>query len=98
MSPLGIPGLRVISDQFSPPSVDLYRPLSSPPDDKLPDVRKTSEIDATIPLGFSGSKLKSPAPALSLLNNTFFQDLPPSVDLKTPRSSFLPYGWPSAAT
>src|SRR4026208_2511927 len=41
---------------------------------------------------------RSTAPVLSFRKRDFVHDLPPSVDLKTPRSGFDPYGSPNAAT
>src|SRR5262245_18231164 len=86
--PVGKPGARVISVHVSPPSVDLNNPLSSPPEDKLHGVRKASQMAANITCGLVGLIARSTAPALLLRNKTFFQDLPPSVDLNTPRSAF----------
>ena len=39
MTPPGSPGFRVISVQFSPPSVDLKIPLCEPPDTSFHGVR-----------------------------------------------------------
>ena len=85
--PAGRPGLRVISVQVSPPSVDLKKPLPGPPLDIWYSMRYASHSAAYITLGFLRSIATSTAPVLALRNSTFFQVLPPSVLLKTPRSS-----------
>ena len=85
--PCGRPGLRVISVHVSPPSVDLNRPLPGPPLDIWYSTRYASHIAANITFGFVRSIATSTAPVLSSRNSTFFQVLPPSVVLKTPRSS-----------
>ena len=51
-------------------------------------VRNASHVEASRWLGFFGSRLRSTAPLFSSRKSVFFQLLPPSVDLKTPRS-----GW-----
>src|SRR5215204_4034852 len=50
--PEGMPGLRVISVQFSPPSVDLNNPLPGPPLDIVYSVRNASQSAANMTLGF----------------------------------------------
>ena len=40
----------------------------------------------------------SDTPVESLRKRIFFHDLPPSVDLNTPRSAFGPKKWPNAPT
>src|ERR1043166_5944271 len=49
-------------------------------------------------LGFDGSIARSPMPVESFRKRIFFQLLPPSVVLNTPRSAFGPHTWPSAPT
>ena len=88
--PAGSPGLRVISVQVSPPSVDLKRPLPGPPLDIWYSTRYASHSAANITFGFLRSIATSTAPVLSSRNSTVFQVLPPSVVLKTPRSSLGP--------
>ena len=85
--PFGSPGLRVISFHVSPPSVDLKRPLPGPPLDIWYSTRYASHNAANITFGFLRSMAMSTAPVLPLRNSTFFHVLPPSVVLKTPRSS-----------
>ena len=87
----------VISVQLSPPSVDLKRPLSSPPDDIPHERRHASQTDAYRMSGLVASTLMSAAPALSLLYRTLRQVSPPSVVLKTPRSVFDAECFPNAA-
>src|SRR5215510_11490182 len=87
MVPAGKPGLRVISVHVSPPSVDLNNPLPGPPLDIWYSTRYASQSAANITLGFFRSIATSMPPDFASLNSTFFQLLPPSVDLKTPRSS-----------
>src|SRR5690349_15990750 len=96
--PLGSPGLREISFHVSPPSVVFHKPLSAPPLSKLYGVRLASQMAAYSTFGFDGSMLKSTAPALFDLNSTRCQVWPPSFERKTPRCSFVPVAWPSAAT
>src|SRR5947209_16881779 len=98
MIPDGRPGFRLISAHVSPPSVDLKRPLAGPPLDSDHGVRNTSQMAAKRTFGFWGSIARSTAPAELVRKSTLFQVCPPSLDRKTPRSSFGPYGWPSAAT
>src|SRR5580765_8124994 len=86
-TPFGNPGLRVISIQCSPPSVDLNNPLPGPPLDIWYSTRYASQSAANITLGFRRSIATSMPPDFASLNSTFFQLLPPSVDLKMPRSS-----------
>ena len=97
-SPCGRPGLRVISRQVSPPSVDLYRPLPGPPLDIWYSTRYASHNAANTTLGLRRSMATSAAPVLPSLNSTFFQDLPPSALLKTPRSSLGTLYLPKSAT
>src|SRR5678815_4273108 len=97
-TPVGRPGLRVISVQCSPPSVDLKRPLPGPPLDIEYSTRNASQSAANITSGLWGSIVMSTAPVLLSRNSTLRQVLPPSVVLKTPRSSLgTPYR-PKSAT
>src|SRR5262245_64890426 len=61
MAPRGIPGLCVISVQFSPPSVDLNSPLPGPPLDIVYSLRYASHIAAYITFGFVRSLVMSMA-------------------------------------
>src|SRR5436190_13773166 len=97
-SPCGSPGLRVISRQVSPPSVDLYSPLPGPPLDIWYSTRYASHSAANITVGLRRSMATSAAPDLPSLNSTFFHVLPPSALLKTPRSSLGTLYLPKSAT
>src|SRR5258705_12051595 len=83
----GRPGLGVISLRCSPPSVDLKSPLPGPPLDIEYSTRNASQSAANITLGLWGSIAMSTAPVLLSRKRTLRQVLPPSVVLKTPRSS-----------
>src|SRR5437660_2285689 len=98
ITPAGRPGLRVISVQVSPASVDLKRPLPGPPLDICHDTRYASQRAAYITLGLRRSIARSIAAVLLSRKSTFFHVLPPSVDLNTPRSGFGAAGCPNAAT
>src|SRR5439155_26277807 len=98
ISPAGRPGFRVISVHVSPPSVDLNRPLPGPPLDIEYSTRYASHSAAYMVLGSRRSMATSTAPVLLSRNSTFRQVWPPSVLLKSPRSSLgAPY-LPNAAT
>src|SRR6476660_6562610 len=91
-TPVGRPGLRVISVQRSPPSVDLKRPLPGPPLDIWYSTPYASHSAAKITLGLRRSIEMSTAPVFASRTSVFFQVLPPSVLLKTPRSLLsVPY-------
>src|SRR5437773_8491557 len=94
MTPAGRPGLRVISVQVSPPSVDLNSPLPGPPLDICHDTRYASQSAAYITFGLFRSIARSIAAVLLSRNRTFFQVFPPSADLNTPRSGLGAAGWP----
>ena len=79
--PLGRPGFSLMSVQVSPPSVDLYRPLSGPPLCMFQGLRRASNMAAKRMRGLLGSMEMSTAPALSLLKRTRSQVLPPSLVL-----------------
>src|SRR4051812_42326794 len=96
--PPGRPGLRVISDQVSPPSVDLNKPLPGPPLDIWYSTRYASQRAANITFGVLRSIAISTAPVLSLRNSVLFHVLPPSALLKTPRSSLAAPYLPKEAT
>src|SRR5207302_5436994 len=81
----GKPGLRVILVQCAPPSVVLYMPLPGPPLESPHGLRTACHIVAYISSGLPGSITRQIAPVSLSTNRIFFQDLPPSVDLKTPR-------------
>src|SRR5579863_5761159 len=93
-TPPGRPGLREMFDQCAPPSVLLYRPLPGPPSSSDQGVRCACHIAAYRTLGSRGSITRPMAPVLSSTKRILFQLLPPSVDLKTPRSGFGANTWP----
>src|SRR4030095_3218154 len=80
LRPLGRPGLFVMSVQVSPPSVDLYKPLSGPPLLSPQQSRRACQTAANRRRGLLGSKDRSAAPASALLQSTCSQVLPPSVE------------------
>src|SRR5438552_11538765 len=86
----GMPGLKVISFQLSPPSDVFQRPLRPPPAFIPHGVRWNFHIDAKRMRGLLGSMVRSIAPVESLRNRTLFQVRPPSVVRNTPRSGFGP--------
>src|SRR6516225_7958190 len=86
--PLGRPGLREISNQWSPPSVDLNSPLPGPPDDISQELRNASHSPAYSTCGLLGSRMSSIAPVLSSRKRIRSQVFPPSFDRNTPRSAF----------
>src|SRR5205809_6006132 len=96
--PFGSPGACVISVQFWPPSVDLNNPEPGPPLDIVYSLRNASHNAAYMTLGFERSIEMSMAAVLSSRKSTFFQLLPPSVLLKTPRSGLAAECFPNAAT
>ena len=98
MIPLGSPVLRVISVQWSPPSVVLKIPLPAPPLINSHGFRPACQSAAYSTSGFVGSITSSIAPVESFRKRIFFQVLPPSVVLKTPRSGFGAQTCPNAAT
>src|SRR5690348_13925017 len=96
--PVGRPLARVMSVQVSPPSVDLNSPLPGPPLDICHSLRYASHIVAYITFGSFGSIEMSSAPVSGPRYSTLRHVLPPSVDLKSPRSSLgTPY-FPKSAT
>src|SRR5512133_1635620 len=98
IKPLGKPVLCVISVQCSPASVVLKMPPPVPPLISIHGLRPACQSAAYKSSGLLGSITSSIAPVESLRKRTFFQVLPPSVVLKTPRSGFVPQTCPSAAT
>src|ERR1700686_623881 len=79
-----------ISVQWSPPSVDSNSPLPGPPERK-------SQVEAKTVFGACGDMASIPQPVEPLAPaRTFFQVLPPSDVLKTPRSSLSFQTWPVA--
>ena len=94
-SPFGMPGLAVISFQLSPPSTDLNMPPPGPPEFSDHGVRYAFQNAAYKMFGSFGSRIKSEMPTFSLRYKTFFQLLPPSVVLNTPRCSFGPNACPN---
>ena len=97
-NPSGKPGFLVILFQLSPPSNDIYIPDSGPPLSNLQKLLFACQIVVINILGLPGSILKSAAPELLLINNTFFQFTPPSLDLNIPLSELGPKACPNAAT
>ena len=82
-----------------PPSVDLKMPLPPPP--KPPPSQNACccchSVAYTV-LGSLGSMRTSLPLVYSSRYSTFWNDLPPSVERKMPRSALGPYGCPSTAT
>src|SRR5437773_6369398 len=97
MTPRGMPSLRVISFQVSPPSVDLKSPEPGPPLDMYHGPRRACQIAAYRMRGLAGSIAMSIAPAESDRNSTFSHVLPPSFERYTPRSALGPNAWPNTA-
>src|SRR5712692_11331821 len=88
-----------IGVHVSPSSDDLYRTLPGQYACPFcPGFRMPCHSVAYTTRGFPGSKQRSTAAVTLSLYRTFFQLRPPSVDRKTPRSSFGPELWPIAAT
>src|SRR5689334_12142109 len=81
--PSGRPGLRVISVQWSPPSVVLKSPLPFPPDESIHGVRPACHNPAYKTLALFGSITRSTTPVESLRNKILSQVLPPSLERKT---------------
>src|SRR4051812_1048259 len=96
--PAGRPGLRVISVQWSPPSVVLNNPDPGPPEFNSHGRRYTCQNPAYSTLGLLGSITRSTTPAESLRKRIFSHVVPPSFERYTPRSGFAPNAWPSAPT
>src|SRR3954470_473753 len=96
--PDGSPGLRVISVQCSPPSVDLNRPLPGPPLDIWYSTRYASHSAARSTFGLWGSIAMSTPPVFASRNSVRRQVAPPSVLLKMPRSSLGTAYRPNDAT
>ena len=97
-SPSGSP-CPMICVHVTPSSTDLYSPLPGPYEVPFcPGFRMPCHSVAYTTRGFPGSKQRSIAAVTLSLYRTFFQLRPPSVDRKTPRSSFGPELWPIAAT
>src|ERR1041385_2324505 len=61
-------------------------------------LRCPCHMDAKTTCGFPGCSSRSAAPQVSETNSTLVHVLPPSADLKTPRSLLGANGLPSAAT
>src|SRR2546423_959420 len=75
----GMPALKVISRQVSPPSVVFHRPLRPPPELMPHGMRWNFHIDANRMRGFVGSIVRSIAPVESLRKRIFSQLFPPSL-------------------
>src|SRR6266581_5672303 len=101
----GSPFALLSSVQDAPPSLLLNRPLPlgasgpSPPERNVHPLRRKSHIPAKIVFGFSGSMeiMEHPVDALAPFR-TFVQVFPPSVVLKTPRSSLSLQSFPGTQT
>ncbi len=78
--PSGRPGLRVISVQWSPPSVVLNKPLPLPPDESNQGVRPACQSAAYKMLALFGSMTRSTTPVESLRNKIFSHVRPPSLE------------------
>src|SRR5688572_12965292 len=96
--PCGNPGLRVISDHVSPPSVVLNMPEPAPPETSCHGRRCACQKPAYRTFGLLGSITRSTMPVESLRKRIFSHVVPPSFERKTPRSGLGPYTWPSAPT
>src|SRR5437763_9812981 len=96
--PAGKPGLRVISVQWSPPSVVLNIPLPFPPDESSQGVRPACHRPAYKTLGLFGSIARSTTPVESSLKRIFSHVFPPSCERKTPRSGLGAHTCPKAPT
>src|SRR6185437_10189690 len=84
--------------QVRPPSVDLKMPPSVLPLSSVHGLRCMVHIPASNTFGSDGSIWMSLAPVVSLTYSTFFQFLPPSVVMNTPRVSPGFHGLPSTPT
>src|SRR5437763_16100922 len=82
--PSGRPGLRVISVQWSPPSVVLNKPLPLPPAERSQGVRPASQNAAYTLLALLGSITRSTAHAASLRYRIVSHVRPPSLERWTP--------------
>src|SRR5690348_9304595 len=96
--PVGRPWAWLMLVQVAPPSVVLKMPLPGPPLENVHGRRYACHIVAYNTRGSAGSIASVIAPVWSLTNWIFFQVLPPSVLLYTPRSAFGAHTWPMAAT
>src|SRR5690348_2411809 len=84
--------------QVRPPSVDFQMPPSVLPLTSVHGLRCMVHMPASSTFGLDGSISMSLAPVISLTYSTFFQFLPPSVVMNTPRVSLGFQGLPSTAT
>src|SRR5487761_14979 len=73
-------------------------PLPGPPLENVQCLRDIRHIEAYSTLGLDGSIAMLMAPVPSFTYRIFFQVLPPSAVLNTPRSGLDANKWPSAAT
>src|SRR5688572_8601986 len=85
--PFGSPSLSDRRRHVSPPSQLVQMPLPGPPEVKNQGKRRCSHVDASRCSGFDGSITSSNAPVRSFTYSTLRHVLPPSVVLKTPRST-----------
>src|SRR5436190_20017478 len=93
--PAGRPGLRVISVQLSPPSVDFHIPEFGPPEFSSHGLRYTCQNPAYSTFALLGSITRSTTPAESPRERILSHVLPPSFERYTPRVEFGPNAWPS---
>src|SRR5574337_333757 len=84
--------------QVRPPSVGLKMPPSVLPFTCVHGLRCSVHMPASSTFGLEGSIWMSLAPVVSLTYSTFFQFLPPSVVMNTPRVTLGFHGLPSTAT
>src|SRR5438270_10891817 len=81
----------------APSSPERYKPLPGPPLVKPHGVRCASQSAANKMCGLLGSNTNSIAPVLLFLKRTLSHFLPPSFQRHTPRISFGPEPYPTAA-
>src|SRR5260370_6204621 len=84
--------------QVRPPSFDRKTPVFSLPEINRQGLRSKRHMVAYRMLGLLTSISRSAQPCSASIYKTFFHVSPPSVVMKTPRSSLGPVLWPSAAT
>src|SRR5205807_3638329 len=89
-SPVGKPLLRVNSVQVSPPSRLRQMPDSGPPLSAACANRLPCQMAAYNTRGLRMSRVRSAAPAFSVLCSTRSQDVPPFFERYTPRSGLGP--------
>src|SRR5215470_19986790 len=80
--------------QLSPPFTERYTAVLPPPDSRCHAQRRYVYIPAYRMFELPGSAAMSEHDVCGSMYNNFFHVLPPSVVLKTPRSSFGPHSRP----